>query len=64
MSRPQKERVLVVGDNLNADIKGGSQFGFRTCWYNPGAEANTQNISPDYEIGELSLVEEILGTEY
>jgi putative hydrolase of the HAD superfamily len=60
MSRPAKERVLVVGDNLNADIRGGFQFGFKTCWFNPGASVNQHGVSPDYEINLLSGVVDIV----
>ena len=31
-----KERVLIVGDSLTSDIKGGNNAGIVTCWYNPG----------------------------
>lgn len=35
-----KERVLIVGDSLSSDIRGGINFGIDTCWYNPtGAKA-------------------------
>ncbi len=32
LGRPKKEEVLVIGDSLNADIRGGKGFGFKTCW--------------------------------
>lgn len=28
-----KSRVLVIGDTINSDIKGGNDFGFQTCWF-------------------------------
>lgn len=28
--------VLVVGDSLGGDIKGGINAGLATCWFNPG----------------------------
>lgn len=31
---PEKERVLVIGDNPKSDIKGGNNFNYHTCWYN------------------------------
>jgi YjjG family noncanonical pyrimidine nucleotidase len=61
MARPSKERVLVVGDSLNADIRGGAEFGFRTCWFNPFGEANNLGINPDYEIGDLQKIPAIAG---
>ena len=32
--KPSKKDVLVIGDNPIADIKGGSTFGFDTCFFN------------------------------
>lgn len=31
----EKQSVLMIGDSLTADIKGGINFGIDTCWYNP-----------------------------
>ncbi len=28
-----KSKVLVIGDTINSDIKGGNDFGFQTCWF-------------------------------
>lgn len=61
MSRPEKQKVLVVGDSLNADIKGGSEFGFITCWFNPGSAQNESEVTPDYEIDALHHVPSIVG---
>lgn len=33
-----KDEVLIIGDSLTSDIKGGNNAGIKTCWYNPGAE--------------------------
>lgn len=29
-----KSKIIVVGDSLSADINGGREYGFVTCWYN------------------------------
>jgi len=31
---PEKDKVLVIGDNPKSDIKGGKNFNYHTCWYN------------------------------
>lgn len=31
---PEKDKVLVIGDNPKSDIKGGKNFDYHTCWYN------------------------------
>ena len=43
-----KSRVLMVGDDLLADIKGGLNAGVDTCWFNPGNLENKSGITPKY----------------
>ncbi|MFT4969187.1 MAG: YjjG family noncanonical pyrimidine nucleotidase [Chitinophagales bacterium] len=33
INRPSKDKVLVIGDNPQSDIKGGRKFDYHTCWY-------------------------------
>ena len=35
LGEPARHTALMIGDNLNADVKGGRDFGIATCWYNP-----------------------------
>ena len=35
LSAPMKESAVMVGDNLVSDIRGGTNYGISTCWYNP-----------------------------
>lgn len=54
-----RERVLVIGDSLNADIQGGANAKLATCWCNFGDEENATNIKPTYTVksyGQLKLV--------
>jgi HAD superfamily hydrolase (TIGR01549 family) len=53
LGKPNKNKVLVVGDNLNSDIKGGLDFGYHTCWYNPNKKDNKTSLEPDYTINRL-----------
>ena len=57
---PDKERVLIIGDNLHADIKGGLDYGIHACWYNPGAAEKTEEVEPTYEIRLLRELDQIL----
>ncbi|MGG0644428.1 YjjG family noncanonical pyrimidine nucleotidase [Sporosarcina gallistercoris] len=43
-------RVLMTGDSLTSDIRGGNNFGIDTCWYNPNGLENTSGHKPTYEI--------------
>jgi 2-haloacid dehalogenase len=55
-----KSRILIVGDSLTSDIKGGVLYGIPTCWYRPdGAENNTPYV-PDFEISDLHEIEDII----
>lgn len=57
---PDKNKVLVVGDSLTADIEGAAAFGYRTCWFNPeGMNCHLEKI-PDYTIARLEELKQIL----
>lgn len=45
-----KERALMIGDSLTADVKGGNDAGIDTVWYNPASQANHTPIQPTYEV--------------
>jgi len=51
---PPHNEVLVVGDSLSSDIKGGADYGLDTCWYNPDSNENPTGIIPSYEISSLN----------
>ncbi|MCM1540140.1 MAG: YjjG family noncanonical pyrimidine nucleotidase [Blautia sp.] len=51
-----KSRILVVGDSLTSDIKGGIQMGIPTCWYRHGDRTNDTPWVPDHEITNLHMV--------
>ncbi len=46
----KKERVLVVGDSLAADVKGGQGAGLDTCWCNFANAPLPENIKPTHII--------------
>ena len=56
----KKEDVLLVGDSISADIKGGVAYGLKTCWYCPDREKAKTNELADYVINELCELENIL----
>ncbi len=57
---PATEEVLVIGDSLNSDIRGGINYGFDTCWYNYYKAENKSEYHATYEITELSALLELL----
>lgn len=48
-----KDKAIIVGDSLSADIKGGVDFGITTCWYNPAGIVENNGLRSDYEIKDL-----------
>lgn len=60
--RPRPDEVLVIGDSLEADIKGGRDYGCHTCWYNPERKPRSLDIEPHYEVHRLEAVVELLAT--
>lgn len=57
-----KSRILIVGDSLTSDIKGGMQMGIPTCWYHYDDRINDTPWKPDYEITDLHMVCEIVAS--
>ena len=56
-----KSKILIVGDSLSSDIKGGILSGIPTCWYRPEGTVNNTEYKPDYEISDLHGLYDILG---
>ncbi len=47
------DEVLIVGDSLTSDIRGGNNAGIRTCWYNPERKEAPDGFHIDYIISDL-----------
>ena len=56
----EKDEVIIVGDSLTSDMKGGNNAGILCCWYNPNHLENNKDVHIDYEIDHLWKLEEIL----
>jgi 2-haloacid dehalogenase len=55
-----KDEAIIVGDSLSSDILGGINAGIRTCRYNPEGKPQNPEITPDYEIKNLSELPSLL----
>ena len=55
-----KDEYLVIGDNLIADIKGGKDYGFKTCWFNFLNEEILTNNNADFVITDLEELIQIV----
>lgn len=58
-----KERALIIGDSLSADIQGGNNAGIDTCWINPLKKENKTDVQPTYEIAKLEELLTLLERE-
>jgi 2-haloacid dehalogenase len=52
MGRPDRSRVLMIGDSLTSDIAGGHDAGLDTAWVNPEGEPH-DGVVPTYTIGSV-----------
>lgn len=56
----EKDEIIIVGDSLTSDIKGGNNIGIKTCWLNHNALDVPDGYSVDYEITSLKEIVKIL----
>ncbi|MFK8008471.1 MAG: YjjG family noncanonical pyrimidine nucleotidase [Saprospiraceae bacterium] len=57
---PKKEKVMIIGDSLSSDIRGGNNYGIDTCWINlKGKTAHAHN-SPKFTIEKLEELKGII----
>ncbi len=57
---PPKEELVLIGDSLSADIKGGNDFGIDTIWFNKNGDPPSDIIKPTYTVEKLKDIEKIL----
>jgi len=58
IGQPPKESVLLIGDSLTSDMRGGVDYGIDTCWYNP--QGKTTELAVTYQIRQLKELLPIL----
>ena len=54
------EEVLLIGDSLTSDMRGGENAGIDTCWFNPQGAVLTAGVKVDREIRSLKELKEFL----
>ncbi len=54
------EEVMIVGDSLTSDIRGGNNAGIKTCWYNPEGKTAPDEYKIDYVIADLHEIDSLL----
>ena len=57
----RQAKVLMIGDNLKADIAGAQACGFDTCWIKGKSSLETdKSISPTYQVSTLPEIHSFL----
>lgn len=56
-----KDKILIIGDSLTADISGGINAGIDSCWFNASGAENVTGIKPVYEIMKLAELKQFAG---
>lgn len=54
-------QVVIIGDSLTSDIRGGNNAGIDTIWYNPYGKTAGDDFSVSYTVKDLGEVNIILG---
>ncbi len=54
------DEVMIVGDSLTSDMRGGNNANILCCWYNPHGAENKYDVKIDYEIKDISEILNIL----
>ncbi len=64
MGQPRRDEVLMVGDSLTSDVRGGVDYGLDTCWFNPGRRPRSPDLPIRYEISNLREVLDLVGVSH
>lgn len=57
------DEIMIVGDSLTSDIKGGNNMGFKTCWFNPHHLPLKDGFKVDYQLDNLDNIFDVLKNE-
>ncbi len=60
MGNPERQSVLMVGDNPDSDILGGINAGFDTCWFNADSKSTSLHIAPHHQVSSLAELQDWL----
>lgn len=58
----EKGEMLIIGDSLTSDIRGGLNAGIHTCWFNPHHAPGREDIVPEYTVASLAELPALLQT--
>ena len=53
MGDTPREKVLMIGDGLQSDVRGANNAGVDVCWFNPLKKPLPDGLHTEYEIGNI-----------
>ncbi len=59
MGRRDVENMLIIGDSLTSDMRGGNNAGIDTMWYNPKGDENHTEVHLDYIVTTLKEMKDM-----
>ena len=62
MPHYEKDEMIIIGDSLTSDIKGGINAGIHTCWFNPRDKQGREDIVPEHIVKALEEIPSLLKT--
>lgn len=57
------DEIIIVGDSLTSDIKGGNNIGIKTCLFNPLSLPLKDGYTVDYQIKSIEEIFDVVGFE-
>lgn len=60
LGNPSRDKILLVGDSLSADIRGGIDAGIDTCWYNPHGKEKPADMEITYVLDDIKKLPELV----
>ena len=59
MKHPAKNEVMMIGDSLSSDIRGGLDYDILTCWFDQKNRGPSVGISPHFVVDHLNKIRAI-----
>lgn len=60
VGQPTRSRILMVGDSLESDIRGGLEAGLQVCWLREDSSCDPGSLKPHYIIDDIKQLPPIL----
>lgn len=59
MGRRDVEHMLIIGDSLTSDMRGGNYAGIDTMWFNPHGLKNETDVTLNYMVSSLAEIKQM-----